>query len=442
MARFEEHFVRDSPPPSTQQLKIRSYESSFSKYKYDAYATPLKTSDSGVPLKSIRNDTSALDHSSARFNDINGSCSSSEAMKLPLPELNKRVHIFSGEASQDFLLLSQEAKSLNKHKVATMPLLGKTSGDDSLSTSLDLSRSSSEHDGLGIIANCERGERQNDLAMNFTSRKNFSGFHHRSTSGTSQFSTASISSMNKPVSQNIHPMRQATRSYTPLLGQSYQTSVFESDGKGDTAEGELLSQSGSDTFYATVRASSGLTPRLSLQTHDNSLTRLPGISQTNVTGRSSFGYSRDNGSMLDTASPISRSSLDFVFRSRTRTSTDPISRAATVQAARQAFEEKEAAKTRRFQEQQIKAEEKQIRRKEKHHWRASLRDEMATSPVWEKEPQGKPSLPEAPNPSSPTSQPGSSSGPWKSQPKNTWMLFLTWLQTRVFKLRRRIRNLG
>ncbi|KAE8399344.1 hypothetical protein BDV37DRAFT_275322 [Aspergillus pseudonomiae] len=257
-----------------------------------------------------------------------------------------------------------------------MPLLKQASRKDSPTTSLDLSHSSLEHGGLGIIATCEKG-RQSDSVADLANRKNIPGLHHRSTSGTSQFSSASSSSMNKPGSQNIRLMRQATRSYTPPLSQSHQASVFESDASGhrDSVEGELLGWSGSDTFYPSVRASSGQIPRLSIQTHDNSFTRLPGISQTNVAGRSSFGYSRDNGSTLDTASPISRSSLDFVFRSRTKTSTDPISRAATVQAARQAFEEKEAAKKRRFEEQQMKAEEKQIRRREKHHWRASLRDE-------------------------------------------------------------------
>ncbi|KAB8070622.1 hypothetical protein BDV29DRAFT_160267 [Aspergillus leporis] len=444
MARFEEHFVRDSPLPSTQQLKFGSFESSSFKYKHDAYSTPLKTRDSGVISESFRNDTPVLDHS-ARFNDLDVSCSSSEvSMKIASPEIKKRHRISLGLASQVSLLLPQEGKGPRKPKANIMPLLRKSSRDDSLSTPLDLSRSSSEHGGLGITANFESGEHQSDPVMDPTSRKEFSGFHHRPTSGTSQLSTTSSSSMNKPGLQNIHTMPQATRSYTPPLSQSYQTSILESDasGKGDSAEGELLGRSGSDTLYASVRASSGQTPRLSLQTHDNSLTRLSGISQTNITGRSSFSYSRDNGSTLDTGSPLSRSSLDFVFRSRTRTSVDPISRAATVQAARQAFEEKEAAKTRKFQEQQMKAEEKQIRRKEKHHWRTSLRDEEPPSPVWEKEPQGKSNPPETLDPSSTTSQPGSNSGSWKSQPKNTWMLFLTWLRTRVFKLRRRVRNLG
>ncbi|KAI9923450.1 hypothetical protein MW887_009311 [Aspergillus wentii] len=241
-------------------------------------------------------------------------------------------------------------------------------------------------------------------------------------------------------------MRQAPRSYTPPLGQSYQTSIIESDdsGNGDLAEGETPVQSISGTYQPFVRAPSGQKPRLSLQTHDNSFTKLPGISQTNVTGRSSFGYSRDNGSNIDPTSPMSRSSLDFVFRSKTRNSMDPISRAATVQAARQAFEEKEAAKTQKLEKQQFKAEEKQMRRKEKHyHWRSSLKDDEMPEPVSEKEFSERSYTPELPRHSPATSQPsGPQSGSWKSQPKNTWMLFITWLRTRVFKLRRKLPNLG
>ncbi|KAE8348561.1 hypothetical protein BDV28DRAFT_143198 [Aspergillus coremiiformis] len=465
---FEEH-LQDSPPPSTQQSKITSFELSPT-YKSDANPF-LKKIDSGFHSKSLRNDTSMLAHSSAQFKDLNSSYSSTVSTKSALPDIKKQLRFFEGGTSQDFLIfkpprrtnshrlvnepatntfsddldnLSQRTKGLTTAQPYTMPLLRKMSREDSPSPSLDISHLSVEHSGLGIITTCERGGHQSDVVTNLTSRRNFPSLTHRSTSGTSQHSLASSSSMNKPGSQNLQQLHQATCSYTPTSSQSYQTSIFESDGSGkpDFVEGDLLGRSGSDTFYPSVLASSGQAPRLSLQMHDNSFTRLPGISQTNITCRSSFGYSRDNGSTLDTASPISRSSLDFVFRARTRTSTDPISRAATVQAARQAFEEKEAAKTRRFEELQMKAAEKQMRRKDKQHWRASLRDEEAPTPVWAKVPQETLDLPGASDPISPISQPGPNSGSWKSQSKSKWMLFLTWLRTRIFKLRGRIRNLG
>lgn len=468
MAHFEENIVRDSTP-NTHQIETRSSEPS-PKYKCDVHPAFLKTSNSGPPSKSFRNDTSVLAHSCARFNHLRGFSSPSKvSTQSALPKIQQQFRILPGEPSQDSPLLTQPrgvefhrladvptlttfydniddlshgAEGLTNPKPYIMPLLQKTSQKDPPTTALSLSHSSLEHGGLGIIATCKRGRQSDPVVTDLASRKNIPGIHHRSTSGTSQFSSASSSSVNKPGSQNIHLMRQATRSYTPPPSQSHQASLFESDASGnrDSGEGDPLGWSGSDTFYPSVRASSGQTPRLSLQTHDNSFTRLPGISQTNVAGRSSFGYSRDNGSTLDTASPISRSSLDFVFRSRTKASTDPISRAATVQAARQAFEEKEAAKKRKFEEQQMKAEEKQIRRREKHHWRASLRDEETPSPAWEKVPQDAPNLPCGSNPISSTPQPSSNPGSWKSKPKNTWVLFLTWLRTRIFKLRRRITN--
>lgn len=240
--------------------------------------------------------------------------------------------------------------------------------------------------------------------------------------------------MSKPVSQHVHPMRQVPDVHTPM-GQSYQTSPVESDDSENSFEGGSENQPNPDTFQHSVRAQP---PRLSLQIHDGSFTPLPGISQTNVAGRSSFGYARDNGSALDTPSPISRSSLDFVFRSKSRATVDPMSRAATVQAARQAFEEKEEAKSRKFEQQQMKEEEKQTRRKEKQRWRTSIKDDEIHSSMPEE-------LSEKPNTTgtshkTPTSQPQPTSTSWTSRSKNTWMLFMTWLRTRVFKLRRRIRN--
>ncbi|OOF91055.1 hypothetical protein ASPCADRAFT_400473 [Aspergillus carbonarius ITEM 5010] len=251
----------------------------------------------------------------------------------------------------------------------------------------------------------------------------------------SQLSTASSPGKSKPGSQYVHPMRLAPRAYTPPLNQSCQASVLGSDDspKDFSAGSNSPMQLGPEVFYPSVRANSSKTPRLSLQTHDSSSTRSPGVSQTNITSRSSFGYSRENASTLDTTSPVSRSSLDFVFRSKTRTSMDPVARAATVQAARQAFEEKEAAKTWRFEAQQMKAEEKQSKQREKQHWRTRTTDDDTTWTDHGNE------IPEKPKLSTPMSESGPDT--WKSQPKNTWVLFLTWLRTRIFKLRRRIEKI-
>ncbi|KAK4866945.1 hypothetical protein LT330_008108 [Penicillium expansum] len=331
--------------------------------------------------------------------------------------MNASDHNISSEALDS---RSHKSKSM-KSKVHIKPILRKLSRDDAPSTSIDLSRSSTEQEGLGIYMNFEREHPRSESLAGVTYKRTPSGLHNRSTSGTSQFSNGSGSTASKPGSQYVHPMRQTPRAYTPPLGQSYEESSHDSEELDESPDSEPAS-------IQETRTSSGPSlPRLSLQIQDDSFTRLPGISQTNVTSRPSFGYSRETDG---TTSPMSRTSLDFVFRSRTRTSTDPISRAATVQAARQAFEEKEAAKNRRLEKQQIKAEERGSRRRLKRHTSEDLE-----SPV-----QSREEISEKPQRSivHGSEKPSAS---WKSQSKSTWVLFMTWLRTRVFKLRRKIKKL-
>jgi hypothetical protein len=319
----------------------------------------------------------------------------------------------SGAGINDYMDGLDNRSHKNKHgkpKVHIKPMLRKMSRDEATSQSIDLSRSSTEQEGLGIFLNLER-ERERRESESLTGapyRRTTSGMHHRSTSGTSQFSITTGSSGGKPASQYVYPLRPTPRAYTPPLSQSYQTSANESD---DLDEGSPETQakmlSGAEP-PRTARASSGPIPRLSLQIDDDSFTRLPGISQTNVTGRPSFGYSRDNGSIVDTASPISRPSLDHVFRSRTR----------------------------RLEKQQIKADERQTRRLVKRNSpeaqgspATQSREEISEKKGNNKDNQWAKAYSDEPSVS------------WKSQSKSNWVLFMTWLRTRVFKFRRRIRKM-
>lgn len=322
---------------------------------------------------------------------------------------------------------SQRIIGTSKPRIHTRPL-PKTSLDDVPSmTLINSSRSAGNRDSLGNHTTTEKRKQCDPFT-----RAGECNSHSRLPAANQ--TTACNLSMRKPTSKYIHSSRDAPRTNAPM-GQSYQISLVESDGSEDKDSfgGESLSRSSSDTFQPFVRSQA---PRLSLQIHDGSSTPLPTVSQTNVTGRSSFGYARDNGSVLDTPSPISRSSLDFVFRSKTRTTVDPVSRAATIQAARQAFEEKQEAKNRKLEQQQMKEEEKQTRRREKQYWRTSMRDdEMHSSTPGEK-------IDAAETPHATTaSQQQSTSTSWKSRSKNTWMVFIIWLRTRVFKLRRKIRKI-
>ncbi|KAJ6084463.1 hypothetical protein N7486_011263 [Penicillium sp. IBT 16267x] len=325
-------------------------------------------------------------------------------------------------------------RSKSKHikpKVHIKPILRKMSRDDAASTSIDLSRSSTEQEGLGIYLSMERDRRRSESLTGPTYRR-ASGLHNRSTSGTSQFSTGTGSSGGRTGSQYVYPMRPTPKAYTPPLSQSNHTSGNDSDeADEDSIESESRAPPAADTARF-VRASSGPVPRLSLQIEDESFIQLPEVSSTHLASRPSFGYSRDNGSALDTASPISRPSLDYVFRSRTRTSTDPISRAATVQAARQAFEEREAAKTRRLEKQQMKSEER--RRRVKHNLSGGQESPAVQSNENISE---KPSRSHGSQGIEADKQPSAS---WKSQSKSTWVLFMTWLRTRVFKFRRKLRK--
>ncbi|RAL07543.1 uncharacterized protein BO97DRAFT_438318 [Aspergillus homomorphus CBS 101889] len=301
-----------------------------------------------------------------------------------------------------------------------MPLLKKVS-HDSFPTASDITRANMEHEGLGIHT---RG----------SPKRNISASRRQPMHVSSQTAMSGVASASDPRSIPHDPVRLVSRVHTSPLNQSSQSSIpGSSDSLGEEfTDGDLLTQPGLECSHSSVHSSSKQGVRLSLHIHDGSFTRSPAVSQTNISGRTSFGYSRENGSTLDTTSPVSRSSLDFVFRSKTRSSMDPIARAATVQAARQAFEEKEAAKTWRFEAQQLKAERKQNRQKERH-WRNGLDEDDVESTNKEKP------APEVLQPSeSPSSQPGG----WKSQSKNTWVLFLTWLRTRVFKLRRKIRRIA
>lgn len=465
MARAGTHHVRESAFPgrktrlstdstSRPQLKMKMRTASRTSTMEDQWSGDAGLSPSPLDVDSARETAYFPEYSDGSHSPDYKRRSSMRSNKLSTTTPNDpdaawnldSNHLVSApglnESTERLESRSQKGRPM-KPKVHIKPMLRKMSRDEAPSTSIDLSRSSADQEGLGIYMNFERDRRRSESLTGVTYRRTPSGLHHRSTSGTSQLSTGTGSSGGKPAaSQYVYPMRPTPRAYTPSLSQSYQTSANDSDeGEDDVLETGSRTPSVMDT-HRSHRTSSGPVPRLSLQIEDDSFTRLSGLSQTNISGRPSFGYSRDNGSTLETASPTSRPSLDFVFRNRTRTSTDPVSRAATVQAARQAFEAKEAAKSRRFEKQQIKAEERQSRRHVKRtksegpespatQSGQDLSEKSGSSNTNEKEPQSRPTKSEA-----------QQSASWKSQSKSTWVLFMTWLRTRVFKFRRKLRKVN
>lgn len=459
MARCDMQFGQDPAyPASKSRWSIDSGSRSLSKHlsrkgsKASSMEDPAILNDAGF-LSASREPLPFPEYSDQSLSSEprgHGSMRSTKTTPAKTPsgsaEKSDSSFFLSGTGVNEFVEGLDHRAHRSKHmkpKVHIKPMLRKMSRDDATSQSIDLSRSSTEQEGLGIyLFDRERERRQSESLTGANYRRASSGMHHRSTSGASQFSITTGSSGGKPGSQFVYPLRPTPRSFTPPLSQSYQTSVNESDDPvEESPETETqASRLPGPEHPRTAHASSVPMPPLSLQIDDDSFTRLPGISQTNVSGRPSFGYSRDNGSTVDTASPISRPSLDFVFRSRTRTSTstDPVSRAATIQAARQAFQEKEAAKARRLEKQQTKAEERQTRRLVKRPSPeappARPREEISEK----KEKKGSPKGPHRISKVYDDEPPPS----WKSQSKSTWVLFMTWLRTRVFKFRRRIRKMA
>jgi hypothetical protein len=131
-----------------------------------------------------------------------------------------------------------------------------------------------------------------------------------------------------------------------------------------------------------------------------------------------------------------------------------MARAAAVQAARQAFEDKEAAKRRKLEQQTIKAQDKQSRRKEKkeqqHSGKLKSRSEHSLSETRANEKRsplegteyGRIPLAETTDGHSRGVSSGGKQSRGIAGPKSAWVLFLTWLRTRIFKLGKKIKKSG
>ena len=257
--------------------------------------------------------------------------------------------------------------SVSKTKVMIKPFLRKLSNQEQ--TSIDLSRSAAENEGLGIY---NSSEILPDVSGGQPYTEVGRGYHHRTTSGNSQMSTNTSSSLHRYPTHYVHPMRQTPRPYTPTIAASYQNSL-ESDTSAHVPnpasfEGTYSepSHDASTTSYAPIPPSRRVPPPLYIGS--SSLSHLASSSQSNLPGTpSSLRRQTDSISTPDIMLPTTRSSFDSAFRkrSRTNTQTDPITQAATVQALRQKFNEKEAAKDLKFQQAEARAHEKEARKREK-----------------------------------------------------------------------------
>ncbi|KLJ08084.1 hypothetical protein EMPG_16473 [Blastomyces silverae] len=297
------------------------------------------------------------------------------------------------------------------------------------STSIDLDRSALENEGLGIYTNLDRDRRYADIAA---SRRTGRTSHNRSTSGTSQFSAATSSTTHKPGSQYVHPMRLTPRPYTPPISQSYQNSVLESEHSTDAGQF-------STDLDDTTSVSRDFAPKSETQPYQIHTTSFANISAPVLANHARGSY--------ETPSPLSRNSLEFTFRSRTRTNTDPAARVAAVEAARQAFEDKEAAKQRKLEKQSMKAQDRDLRRQEKKEQQlnslstaVSLRrrsNDKRNS--CEGRGSGRKSMNEKrDNATSDYDYTHGNRSRTFESPKSAWVLFITWLRTKLLKMGRKL----
>ena len=262
----------------------------------------------------------------------------------------------------------KSSKSTSRSKVKIKPLLRKLSAHDS--NTVDLSRSTAEHEGLGIYTSSEHSGPRPSVDY----PTGGPGYHQRTISANSERSTTTLGNQRYGANY-VHPMRQTPRPYTPPVASSYKDSLDSevssavpaiTSSEGSHFDSPLRKPSPTPTPYAPLPSARRMPPPLHIRTHSSS--RITNSSQTNLPGTpSSLRLQSDSISAADAMSPTARSSLDSAFRKRSRANTanDPAAQAATVQALRQKFNEREAAKDLRYQQAEAKAQEKEAKRKEK-----------------------------------------------------------------------------
>ena len=309
----------------------------------------------------------------AKLHKRGGSMSSVHSASSPIYEPRYRSTISTGTATPlvgyDDIYTPSSPSSTSKSKVKIKPLLRKL--NQSEKTSLDLSRSAAENEGLGIYtASSMSGGMGSGTDTPPSSGRR--GYHHRTMSGASQISTTTVSNYQRPGAQYVHPMRQTPRPYTPPLALSYQPSPAESEvSRAQACVTATVSyphhsqDPDAPSSYAPLPPPRTLPPALHIRT--TSGPRLTSSSQTNLPGTPSSLRRHTDRITTPEMQNSARTSLESAFRmrSRTNTATDPAAQALAIQALRQQFNEKEAAKDLRVQKAEAKAQERESKKREK-----------------------------------------------------------------------------
>ncbi|KAI9837005.1 MAG: hypothetical protein M1819_000654 [Sarea resinae] len=333
--------------------------------------------------------------------------------------------------------------SLSKTKTKIKPFIRRFTPRES--NSLDLSRSVTENGdllGLGIYGSDTGTGPQTAADVAFVRTGRTGGPHNRSTSGASQYSDSS-SVNQKSGSQYIHPMRQ--RPHSPPRAQSYPLVTGDDDLVQEREEyQDHLPRD--RPFRSSTWSTPRPNPPLRVRTSTGSANRLLNGSQPNLTGTASLDTSGETLRSSDTISPLSRPSLDLNFKIRSREPLDAAERAASIRAARKAFSEKEAAKARKAEEEEMRHADRQLRKEHRRRSEGWDRPKAKTSGESEKAPCLEANEPtERPQPSGyhtqksePISEPSSPrarpSIPATRAAKSRWIAFLTWLRMKLYRL--------
>lgn len=388
---------------------------------------------------------------------------------------------------------------------------------------IDLSRSSAEHEDLGIYTSLDDSDRsspENNIYCHGPQGR-------RSTSSRSPRRPSSTMDMNNRQSY-VHPMRQAPRPFTPIVRNSASRHQAINEDDDDVYfPSHYVTSHDLSTYYIHTSSSTSpdrqaLSPR---QQHEQQSSeqklQQPSIcppsspspklvsrprsmvlsSPQNLSPKSTEvepGYSRENGHFVNavvgaissTSNRVGRGSFDVsMLRSKHRASSyhsndnDFATRAAAVQAARQAFEDREAAKDRKIENAMRKAHERE-RRKQQQQRRQSRKESIDHVPSFYDVTR---SVSISSNSSrrddndvfeeiettyccgarrmlrrislrnlhysrrssdSDSMSCSETSSPWTYKrskrtthnPKDSYFLFLTWMRTRMFKLGRRLQR--
>lgn len=346
----------------------------------------------------------------------------------------------------------------SKTKTKIKPLLRKLTTPEN--NSLDLSRTAAENEGLGIYTSSDLGPGSRpagDTSFAVAGRS----AHNRTTSGASEYSNTTTSSHHRPGAPYVHPMRQTPRPYTPPLAHSYQNSVLDSEYSGEATgfaleEEQYLRQIVRDASYRPVAVTAPQPTLPPLHIHTGSSTILAGSSLAGTPASSLRRPRADTMSPVDTMSPISRSSIEMAFRMRSRADTDPVARAASIQAARQAFSEKEAAKAKKAEKEELRVIERENRKREKREEsqrrKAQGKDRSGLKPSILNEKQSTvqstlySDVPPASNLANAAASMDGHGGVRRSNTnlsvrstaKGRWVQFLTWLRTKIFRLGKKV----